>query len=208
MSSRLDRVMAGMGAGRSSGRVVSSTAKGGRTPGQQAAYDKQMREENDARLKAYQAQMSAENETMNKDSLTQYNQLMAEMAGLKSGVLGTGGTYDQMEALMQNMGTTGSIRIDQNMTKQLAANTQDNIKRGLGNTTIHNTTERGIRSDAEFNQQALDETVALAKAGVKGQRAGAQQNISGLTADSILSKQNVNNQSDLYAQLISQMFSA
>lgn len=197
--------------GKSAPRVVSVTSRGGRGPSaasQEKAYQARIKRENEAKLKQYQDQMTADNDAAIGKQDEQYENLLGTIAGLRTNVTGEDGTYDQMQELMEMMGTTGSARIGQNRDKQLAANTQSNISRGLGNTTIQNTTERGIMSDAEFNQQALDEQVALAKSGVLGQKAGAQQNIERLMADSILSRQYQQPNQDMYARLISQMFSA
>lgn len=196
--------------GKKASRVVSMTSntRGPSAASQQKAYQARIKAENDAKLKQYQAQMTADNDAAIGKQDEQYNQLLGTIGDLRTNVTGGGGTYDQMQALMEAMGTTGTARIGQNRDKQLAANTQSNIDRGLGNTTIQNTTERGIQSDAEFNQQALDEQVALAKSGVLGQKAGAQQNIERLMADSILSRQYQQPNQDMYSRLISQMFSA
>jgi len=205
--SRLDSIFAGWG-NRPSSQIVSSRGGGGRSQGQQQAYDDRIRRENQAMLTQYQQQMQAENDRVNAANQKQYAQLMSTMTGMQGDVLGSGGTYAQMEGLMAQMGVEGNARISDQNTRNLAKSKQSLGSRGLGNTTIVDSATRGINADTERNRQSLSEQVALGRAGVLGQKAGAQQNIGRLMADSILSRQNVGPNQDMYAQMISQMFSA
>lgn len=198
--------------GPKAGRVVSVRSRGGRgggrSAGQQKAYDADIRRENQARLGTMQTQLQGETDSANAANQERYEKLLASVAGTQADVTGGGGTFDQMEGLMADMGREGTARIQDNRTQQLASSEQDLMSRGLGNTTIRETAKRGINTDIERQQQALNENVALMKSGVKGQKAGAQIDLGRLMSNSILSRQDVGPNQDLYAQLVSQMFSA
>lgn len=192
-------------------RVVSVRSTGGgsgRSASQQKAYAARMQRESQSRLAGFQTKMQGESDAANLANKERYDQLISSVAGTQADITGAGGTFDQMEALMSGAGQAGTTRIQEQQTKQLGQSEQDLMSRGLGNTTIRSTARRGIQSDAERNQQALDEQVARLQAGVKGQKAGAQQDLGRLMANSILSRQDVGPNQDMYAQLISQMFSA
>jgi hypothetical protein len=149
--------------------------------------------------------LQEQNDAANNAGLDQYKNLMASVTGTSNRVIGPGGLYDQAGTLMGNMGNAGRQRIQSNMVQQQAGASQDLVSRGLNNTTIGASMNRGIASDAERAQQSLDEQVAGAKAGLLTQRAGAEGDMGRLTADSILSRRNVPPDAAMYAQLIAQL---
>jgi len=179
-----------------------------RAQGARQAYDARIRRENQAQLATYQTQMKEQQDAANAANQKRYDDLLASVSNMSNSVLGEGGTFAQMQGLLENSGKAGAQRIKEGKTRQIAKSGQNLASRGLGNTTIVDSTRRGIESDAERNQQALSEQVATSKAGVLGQKAGFQQGIGNLMADSILSRQDVGPNQDMYAQLISNMFSA
>lgn len=68
------------------------------------------------------------------------------------------------------LGQAGKTRIGRQTARQQAAATQGLITRGLGSTTITSAARRGIASDAEFQRQQLEESVAMQKAGIMERR--------------------------------------
>lgn len=78
--------------------------------------------------------------------------------------------YQQILSSLGGQGKSAYRRIDQGTTQALGASDQDLTSRGLGNTTIRSTAQRGIRSDAENAKLAVDEQVAGMKAGVMERR--------------------------------------
>lgn len=190
--------------------VVSRTSRG-RGPsaaGQDKALQARIQRENEARLKSLQAQQEEQNQKALTAQDEQFNNLLSTIGGLRDSVTGAGGTFDQSLGLLNQLGQDGQTRIEANRDRQIAQSEQGLISRGLGNTTIRATNQRGIQSDSERNLQALNESIAAQKTGVLGQKAGAQQNIERLAADSILSRQFQQPNNDLFTQLIAQMFSA
>lgn len=74
--------------------------------------------------------------------------------------------YQDILGLYSGMGKAGEARIGQAEEQAQAKNTQDLTARGLGNTTVTSSTNRGIASDAEYARQTLAESVAKQQAGV------------------------------------------
>jgi len=133
---------------------------------------------------------------------------MAGMAGLNQRVLGAGGAYDSADALLSGMGQTARTRIAEDRTRNLAGSDQQMITSGLGNTTFRGAAQRGIRMDAERAMQENDERVATARSGLQLQRGATDIDIARLTADSLLSRNDVGPNTDLYSQLLQQMAAA
>ncbi len=78
--------------------------------------------------------------------------------------------YQQILASFTNLGRAGRTRIARQTAAQQATAGQSLISRGLGGTTIKGVVRRGIASDAEFQRQQLEESVALQRAGVMERR--------------------------------------
>jgi hypothetical protein len=74
--------------------------------------------------------------------------------------------YQSILGTFSSMGQAGEARIGQAEQQAQAKNTQDLTNRGLGNTTVTSSTNRGIASDAEYARQTLAENVATSKAKV------------------------------------------
>lgn len=183
---------------RQSGRVVSVTRNAPpQMPQQQpgGGFD----------LNALLKQMQGQYDASNKAGLEQYQHLMDAVNGVQGSVLGAGGLYDQAGNALTNMGTTARSRIAENTIKQKGVSDQDLQGRGLYNTTIASSVNRGIESDAERANQAVDEQVGQARAGLATQRAGATMDIGRLMADSILSRRNEGPDASMYANLIASL---
>jgi hypothetical protein len=157
-----------------------------------------------ALLKALQGQ----NDSANKDGMAQYENLLKTVGGVQSDVLGMGGLYDQAAGAMDSMGNSARRRITEGTTQKKAQASQDLVSKGLFNTTIGSSVNRGIDSDAERSMQDVDEQVSGARAGLLTQKAGATMNIGSLMADSILSRRNQGPDMGLYANLLQALTSA
>lgn len=151
------------------------------------------------------ARMEAESNKANTDSLAQYRNLMKMTKGEQERVIGPGGYYDQAAGLQSGMGATQNAAIDAATVKGKASSEQDLISRGLGNTTIRSSVNRGIESDAQRAKNSVAEQVATAKAGLLTQKAGADQEIGRLRADSLLSRTNMPPNMNAYMQLLQQL---
>ncbi len=73
----------------------------------------------------------------------------------------------------ENLGKAGTARIEQQTAQRQAQATQNLTSRGLGSTTITSAVSRGIASDAELQQQQLQESVSVQKAGLLERRTDA-----------------------------------
>lgn len=78
--------------------------------------------------------------------------------------------YQQILSSLSGMGGSARRRVDQQATQAGGAADQDLISRGLGNTTVRSSVQRGIASDKELANQTIDEQVAGMKAGVMERR--------------------------------------
>ncbi len=151
------------------------------------------------------AKLDAEQKASNASGMNQYKNLLGVAGGVKQNVLGSGGLYDQAAAMQTGMGNTQNAQINAAETQGKAQSDQDLINRGLGNTTVRSTAQRGISSDAQTARNSVAESVANAKSGLLTQKAGATQQIGAMQGDAILSKTNTTDNAALYAQLIQQL---
>jgi len=78
--------------------------------------------------------------------------------------------YQDILASLSGMGTAARTRVAQQKTQAQGGADQDLISRGLGNTTIRQSVQRGIASDAELANQSIDEQVTGMRAGVMERR--------------------------------------
>jgi hypothetical protein len=148
------------------------------------------------------AQLQAGSKSANAAGKARYQKLLRQIAGLKEGILGEGGTLAQAEGQMSEFGQTGQRQIQQDLLRQLAGSEQDLITRGLGNTTVRSSVRRGIRSDAEQARQSLGERVATQKAGLLERKAGMQADLGRLESDAILSREDTGPDMGMYLSLI------
>lgn len=86
-----------------------------------------------------------------------------------------GQTYDRVDDLLLSLGTSERGRIEQTRQRESARADQDLISRGLGNTTVRESVQRGVNEDANRLGAELTEQVSRQRAGVLTQRAGAEQ---------------------------------
>ena len=107
----------------------------------------------------------------NKANIKRYRQLLGSIKQL--GVQ-TKQTYGKAFKNIAKLGQSARGRVEQGGTRALAESEQDLINRGLGNTSIRETARRGIRSDVEQNQLAIDEQVGAQRSNLFQNRAGME----------------------------------
>lgn len=73
------------------------------------------------------------------------------------------GIYGENITALEGLGESGRTRIERNRVAGIGSMSQGLVNRGLSNTTIRDSLERGINEDAELNTQQLNESVALTK---------------------------------------------
>lgn len=135
------------------------------------------------------------------------------MPGMDSGGMGGGPDmsaarrrqnrlYAKAQRLLRNQGRTAIRGAQADMTQDIARSTQGLVDRGLGNTTIVNAEQRGIKADARSRIQSIREGAAGQRANVYMQQAGGA-----LSLDS----QGINNASNMqmeYIRLLQQLGAA
>lgn len=77
-----------------------------------------------------------------------------------------GNPVDGATGLLGSIGATAKSRVQESSTKAAGVADQDLISRGLGNTTIRSSVQRGIQTDENRAMQDIDNAVAQQKAGV------------------------------------------
>lgn len=150
-----------------------------------------------ARNAQYAAQTA--NDKANKDSLAQYQKLLQQAQQTTQNV---GSLYGQAQQSVQNVGDQAKQRAGQQNQQQLAQAQQSLISRGLGNTTVLDSANRGINSDYAMNLGDIDEQQARLRSGLLTQQAGAEMGLGQFNADAILSRQNVGPDLGMYTQLL------
>lgn len=158
-------------------------------------------------MQALLKQLRSDHSAFNQAGDEQYGNMMSMVQGMNQSIMGPGGMYPQAFNLLSSMGQGEGRRIGQTEQKTLAASDQDLMSRGLGNTTVRDTTRRGIRSDAESARQDLAERTALAKAGMLERSAGTAMNLGQMTGDFMLSRQNVPPDMGAYTALLQSLSS-
>lgn len=148
-------------------------------------------------------QLEAQQKQANEANLARYGQLMDHVGGL-SQQIGSMGTYGQAIDQVNQIGDSARVRIDEAGTRQGALATQDLTSRGLGNTTITQSAERGVQSDVQRSHQELDERLAAQRSGILERQAGMEFNLGNLTANAMLSRVDQGPDMGLYSQLLAQ----
>lgn len=93
-----------------------------------------------------------------------------------------GASYDQSLALLDTLGQSDRERIDMGSARAQASANQDLINRGLGNTTIRSSVQRGIEDDRQRAQREVTEGVGRQKSQVIQQRAGSEERMGNFLA--------------------------
>lgn len=130
-------------------------------------------------------QAVADQASANAANQARYDEGLAGLRGMQEGILGADGILPQAErtsrgAIMQaiessaNMGRSARRRVDQQEQQGMSDTQQSAISRGLGNTTILDSLQRGVRQDA--NDARMDITDAEANRRSQLQMALANNN--------------------------------
>lgn len=148
-------------------------------------------------ITSFQQQQSAANQA----NLQRYNQLLASIQNLGAQ---THGTYNEALKNINTVGDAARTRVDRNFTQQMGSADQDLITRGLGNTTIRPTIQRGIESDRALNQQSIDEQQAQLRSGVLQNRAGNEMQVGSLLARAIEGRNDTGPDLGMFTSLLQQ----
>jgi hypothetical protein len=160
------------------------------------------RQQNQQALNSLMQAMQASQQQANQAGLQRYQDLLATIADLQSQVTGEGGTYQSALELIQGTGQSARRRVGEQKVKNLAAAEQDLISRGLGNTTVRSSVQRGIKRDAERSMERIDEQTAQRLSGLLERRAGLETQLGRLKADAILSRSDEGPQLNQYTNLL------
>lgn len=151
---------------------------------------------------AMMAQMQAAQQQQNQAALQQYKRLLGSVKATQKR---TGKLFGKAQKMTKDMGRSAIEDTEMARTQRLAGAEQDLISRGLGNTTIRGSMQRGINADADRNIRAIREGVNAQRSGLFAQQAGAQMGLGQFRADSLLSRQNVNPFQADYIQMLQQL---
>lgn len=146
-------------------------------------------------LKQLQDQYTAANTA----GLERYQNLMRGVNDAGSRIAAT---YNDAFANLKGLGESAKSDIRQQTIRNKAASSQDLMSRGLGNTTITATNNRGIEDDAARQEQAVNENLAQQRSNLDISRAGSQMGVANLWSNALLSRQDQGPDASLYANLI------
>jgi len=132
-------------------------------------------------------QMQQQEAQRNEDALARYAQANTLAQQLTQQV-GAMGTYGAAEAQMNMVGNAAHQRISEGATQQFAQADQDLMNRGLGNTTIRSSVQRGIGMDEQRAMNELDEGLAAQRSGLLERRAGQEFQSGVNEIDTLLSR--------------------
>lgn len=145
--------------------------------------------------------MESENQA-NQAAEQRYQQLLQGAARTQRQVMGT---YAQANNLLGTQGNAAKSAAQAAGVQQQGAAAQSLMSRGLGNTTVVDSTRRGINADTQRQIAAIDEAVAGQKAGLLTQQAGAQMNLGQFQADSLLSRRDERPDMNVYLNLLQRL---
>lgn len=103
------------------------------------------------------------------DSLTNQSKKADDtnLAQYKALMQAIGGTQGTVRGMFDQLGAAGTNRINRNEQNQAGSMQQSLVSRGLGNTTIADTSMRGVARDAEQSRQELGSNLAAQKIGTE-----------------------------------------
>lgn len=162
-----------IGGGLPFGNSSGAGAIGARNPGQVSA--------------AYQGAYNnalAMNQSNYNNVLRGYQQAIATQTSAQSAIqAGYSNLYNDVLSRVQGIGAARSQAIDSASAKTLASGSQSLINRGLGNSTIQSSWDRGVESDRQYQQTQLSDALAkqvgdymsnLGLAGLNNQQRGLE----------------------------------
>ena len=111
--------------------------------------------------------------------------------------------YDTVENLMVDLGQTERIDIDRRETQEIARTEQDAISRGLSNTTIRDSLQRGVKEDSQRSRERVNRDVAQQRASIGLSEAGVLQQQGNFKANMLESFSDAYPDADRFTNLIS-----
>lgn len=132
-----------------------------------------------------------------------------EIKGLLEALIGRSGTtYDEILRNLSTQGREAKFNVGQQAKRSAASAAQDLTNRGLGNTTITSSVNRGIQSDAARARQNIDEGLAAQQAGVRQSRLQSDIQTTGMLSGLIERRNDTGPDLSLYASLLQQAMAA
>jgi len=150
---------------------------------------------------AIQKQIAAEQAKANAANAKRYQKLLETVGKLRKQV-GMAGTYGQIMSHLDKLGETARARIGEQAARARASSEQDLTSRGLGNTTIRETTRRGIAAEEEKALQSAEEGLAAQKASALGNLANIQLALGQMKAGILSSRRDTGPDLGQFAALI------
>lgn len=132
-------------------------------------------------------QMQQQEAQRREDALSRYAQAN-NLAGQLTDQIGAMGTYGAAESQLDMVGDAARERIGQSATQQFAQADQDLVNRGLGNTTVRSSVQRGISMDEQRAKNELDEGIAAQRSGLLERRADSEFRSGVNEIDTLLSR--------------------
>jgi hypothetical protein len=145
------------------------------------------------------AQLQQRQDRANNANRRRYQQLLDTIDQTSETALGS---YNEAMGLVDTLGHASRRDIDRGAQRTAATADQDLITRGLGNTTIRSSVQRGVEDDRAMNQLRLQESLAAQRAGLLTQRAGLEVDLGSLMAQAIEGRYDDGPDLGLYAQLL------
>lgn len=145
------------------------------------------------------AQFQAAQNAANQANLARYQEQLASIRGLGDQLTGT---YGQAEALLENLGQSAREDVGRRGEQVLQKGQQDLISAGLFGTTMAPNLRRAVAEDTGRQERAITEDVSARRAGVLGQRAGAELSVGDMLQRAIAARSDIGPDLSTYASLI------
>lgn len=128
-----------------------------------------------------------------------YKDILNRFAGTKEQVLGS---FGAALGEADTFGQTARQAVQEATARQRAQAEQDLVSRGLANTTVQQSVQRGITADAMRARTGIEEDVARQRSGLLTQRAETEQQLGRLGIDTALSRRDEQPDSATYLNLL------
>lgn len=152
-------------------------------------------------ISALMQQLQGQQDRANAANETRYNQALQSQGTAHTA---QSGLYNSAYNDVANVGGVANQRIDKQAKNATSAAHQGLISRGLGNTSIVNSVERGYADDAELQHQGVDEQQAQLRSGIKIQQAGNEGQFGDRIAGIMERRSDTAPDTSLYSGLIQQ----
>lgn len=149
-------------------------------------------------IRSFQEQQEAANQANEQ----RYEQLLGQLRGTQSNVLGT---HDQIIDMISSLGDEERQDIERRASQAMSQADQDLISRGLNNTTVRESVKRGVQSDAERANRKLTEQLTAQRATALQSRAQDAMQLGNMIAGAIERRTDRGPDAGLLAQLMQSM---